>query len=54
MSNKTELTQARVTPEVHEALTKLAEEYDVKICQVVRWAIAEYIEKAQDASDETR
>ncbi len=44
-SNKTELLQARVTPQVHEAVAKLAEKYDVHLCQIIRWALAAYIER---------
>jgi len=50
-SNKTKLLQARVTPQTHDAITRLAEKYGVPRCQIVRWAIAEYIKKAQEASD---
>ena len=51
-SNKTKLLQARVTPQTHEAITKLAEKYGVPRCQIVRWAIAEYIERAEAADGE--
>ena len=59
-SNRTKLVQARVTPELHEAVKALAGRYDASICQIVRWALAEYIEaggfreKARGGINETR
>jgi len=53
--NKTELLQVRVTPEQRAAVVKLAKRYDVPMCQIIRWAIAEYVEKAEkEANDEAR
>ena len=56
-SNKTKLLQARVTPQTHDAITKLAEKYGVPRCQIVRWAVhwvlKAYTERTE-ASDEAR
>jgi len=51
-SNRTRLLQARVMPEVHAAVTKLADKCGVPAATILRWAIAEYIEK--EAADENR
>ena len=55
-SNKTKLLQARVTPQTHDAITRLAEKYGVPRCQIVRWAVRwalkAYIERAEAADGE--
>ncbi len=50
---KTKWIQVRVTEQIYEAVVRLAEKYDVAHCQIARWALAEYIERAE-ANDEAR
>lgn len=39
MSNKTELIQIKVTPEVKEVLVAIAEAHDVNISRVIEYAL---------------
>ena len=49
--NRTKLLQARVTPQVHAAVTQEAEKRGVPAATILRWALAEYI-KSVEANDE--
>jgi len=44
-SNRTKLVQARVTAEIHEAVKALAEARGVSAATILRWALAEYVER---------
>ena len=46
---KSKAVQVRVTPKVHKAIAEIADRHDVTACQVVRRAIAQYIERNQPA-----
>ena len=56
MEKKTKLLQARVTEQVHEAVTKQADKYGVPRCQIVRWALEAYVydKEVEEANDEAR
>ncbi len=47
MQRKTKVLHTRVEPKTYKAIIKLAEKYGVPVCQIVRWALAEYIERAE-------
>jgi len=40
----------RITATAHEAIVRMAERYGVTKCQIIRWAIAEYVER-EEAND---
>ena len=44
-SNRTKLVQARVAPEFHEAVARLAKARGVSAATILRWALEEYVER---------
>ena len=44
---KDKVVQVRITATAREAIVRIAEQYGVTKCQIIRWAIAEYVEREE-------
>ena len=53
---KTKILRVRVRPSLHAAVGRLADKMDVTICQVVRWAVWDFVRNAaqEEANDEAK